>query len=330
MDFIMSVLSTIFKVDEEINNKNRNAYIGNKVAFAEDVVYSDKKSLDIFYNMLVTENIPVVINIHGGGWMVGDKKWRKGIATMYAEQGFFVINPNYSLSPDTLYPECIRDIFKVLDWIADHAKEYHLNLDEVYLTGDSAGGHIAAVVGALQRNGLALKHLGIPAPRCKIAKLALFCGVYDYDKCVSQVGAAGLVKEMTGFDIKEYKSKFEYYKELNPIRYITHDFPPTYMVSAPLDIFCGGQAERLEAQFKRKAVRYVRYIPEDKFATHCFHLDLTRSDSMEAIGGAIRYFLDGSVLMRNRNLLGSGECTSKPCKHSDNSCDNAGDTKDNE
>ena len=303
MDFLMSILSTVFVVDEEINYKNRNTYTGEEVEYINDIGYSDTKTLDIVLNPNIKRNRPVIINIHGGGWMVGDKKWRKGIATLYAEHGFFVINPNYGLSPSELYPQCIRDIFEAMNWLEEHAEEYNLNLNEVYMTGDSAGGHIAAVVCALQDNTIALKHLGVTAPSFRISKVALFCGVYDYDKCVKKIGAAGLVKEMTGYDIKSYKKNFEYYKELNPIKYITPSFPPTYMVSAPFDIFCDGQAERLEAKFKAKNVQFIHYRPADKLATHCFHLNLKRDDSIEAINGAIEYFLRGSIIERPHNKI---------------------------
>lgn len=294
MDFTMSVLTALFKLDEYVNNKVRNGTEFTDIRIDNDIVYKGESVADIVYREgSVSGKRPVIINIHGGGWLVGDKKWRKGLATVYAERGFFVINPNYSLSPATKYPQCVRDLFGISDWLEENSLKYGLDLDRIYMTGDSAGAHLAAVIGAVQSNKEVLEHMGLDIPKHRISRLALFCGVYDYDRCVSKPGAAGLVKEMTGISYGKYKEEFEFYKELSPINYIDENFPPTYFVSAPSDIFCDGQAERLEEKLKSVGTEFRHYRSEDKLATHCFHLNLKRKDSVKAIDGAIEFFNEG-------------------------------------
>ena len=300
MDFLMGILSTIFKVDEQINNRNRNRRTKDNITIESDIPYREDEALDIYYDRLATMPMPVLINVHGGGWMVGDKKWRKGIATIFAEHGFFVINPNYALSPARLYPECITDIFEVIDWVVDNAERYNLDLGRLYITGDSAGGHIAAMVSAIQHNEAELEKLHIPTPRAFITKVALFCGVYDYDKCVSQPGAQGLVGDMTGVEYGKYVDEYEYHDELSPINYVDETFPVTYMVSATLDIFCSGQAELLHERLMTLDIYHEWYVPEDKMATHCFHLNLDRADSIEALWGAVDFLKADITTLTNR------------------------------
>ncbi|MCI8729268.1 MAG: alpha/beta hydrolase [Clostridia bacterium] len=292
MDFAMSILSVIFKIDELVNNGVRNDVEYEDIIIEKDVEYAENLLSDLYYDKNIENPKGVVVNIHGGGWLVGDKKWRKGIGLHFAKNGFFTINVNYSLSPTTLYPECVRDIFKVFPFIESIAEKYNLDTDRIYVTGDSAGAHLAAVVGAIENNDEVLSRMGIEKPRIFASKLALFCGIYDFTRCVDKPGAAGLVKEMTGVLHSEYKDSFEFFKELSPINYVTSEYPSTYMVSTLGDIFCDGQSELMRAKFDECGVKYVEYITPHKKAMHCFHLNQRRKDSMEALNGAIEFFND--------------------------------------
>lgn len=290
MDFAMSILSVIFKIDELVNNGVRNGVEYENIVIENDVEYADNLLSDLYYDKNLEKKKGVVVNIHGGGWIVGDKKWRKGIGLHFAKNGFFTINVNYSLSPVTLYPECVRDIFKVFSFIERVSEKYNLDTNKIYVTGDSAGAHLAAVIGALEHNEEVLKRMGIDKPNVSVSKLALFCGIYDFTRCVDKPGASGLVKEMTGVMYSDYKDNFEFYKELSPINYVTPEYPPTYMVSTLGDIFCDGQSDLMRAKFDECGVKYVEYITPNKKAMHCFHLNQKRKDSMEALNGAVKFF----------------------------------------
>lgn len=292
MDFAMSILSVIFKIDELVNNGVRNGVECENIIIENDVEYADNLLADLYYDKNHEGKKSVVVNIHGGGWMVGDKKWRKGIGLHFAKNGFFTINVNYSLSPMTLYPECVRDIFKVFSFIERVAEKYDLDTSRIYITGDSAGAHLAAVIGAIENNEEVLTRMGIERPNVIASKLALFCGVYDFTRCVDKPGASGLVKEMTGVTHGEYKDNFEFYKELSPINYVTAEYPSTYMVSTLGDIFCDGQSDLMRAKFDECGVKYVEYVTPNKKAMHCFHLNQRRKDSMEALNGAVKFFND--------------------------------------
>jgi len=99
---------------------------------------------------------PVVLCIHGGGWVGGDKEMLYPCGEILLEMGIASVYPLYRVTGTHPHPAQERDIFAVLGWIAEHAAEYRFEARRVGLTGASAGGHLTALVGvkATRRKGL--------------------------------------------------------------------------------------------------------------------------------------------------------------------------------
>lgn len=95
---------------------------------------------------------PAVLSIHGGSWARGDKgnsDWR-AVCTWLASEGFVAYSVNYRLVPDALFPAAIDDLGLAVEWIrqADNAARYGINPDRIGAFGGSAGGNLAALLGA--------------------------------------------------------------------------------------------------------------------------------------------------------------------------------------
>lgn len=93
-----------------------------------------------------TEKLPVILYIHGGGWVMGgrdsfDMLIRK-LAVCTDSALFF---PEYSLSPEAQYPQALNEISRVLDYIYNNAKELNIDNTKIAIAGDSAGGNMATV-----------------------------------------------------------------------------------------------------------------------------------------------------------------------------------------
>lgn len=99
--------------------------------------------LDVYYPENSNEKLPVIIDIHGGGWMYGDKELNKPYCLTLAKRGNVVFNISYRLFPEATPDEQLRDISKALKWIYDNLDNYPVNKDSICLTGDSAGGMLA-------------------------------------------------------------------------------------------------------------------------------------------------------------------------------------------
>ncbi len=96
---------------------------------------------------------PVVVYIHGGGWVVGDLDTYDGIARRHVVgTGAVVVSVDYRLAPEHPYPAAVEDAWAATRWVAAHAGELGVDADRLAVAGDSAGGNLAAVVSLLARD----------------------------------------------------------------------------------------------------------------------------------------------------------------------------------
>ena len=90
--------------------------------------------------------MPLIVDIHGGGWVYGDLGINHLYCTRLAELGFAVANVAYRLQPEVNLRDQVQDLFAALRWLGEHADDYGFDPNNVFLTGDSAGGHLASLV----------------------------------------------------------------------------------------------------------------------------------------------------------------------------------------
>ena len=109
----------------------------------KDINYGEKErnSLDIY--IPDTSSAPVVIYFHGGGLESGSKteEYMVAIAKVMAERGIATVCPEYSIYPDTKYPEYIEDCAKAVNWVFEKIKEY-ITPEKIFIAGQSAGAYI--------------------------------------------------------------------------------------------------------------------------------------------------------------------------------------------
>ncbi len=123
---------------------------------------------------------PALMQIHGGAWVVGDKR-EQGIpllSHMSASQGWVGFNVNYRLSPAATWPDHVVDCKRALAWVKDHAHEWGIDPDRVCVTGGSAGGHLTAHL-ALTANRPEYQP-GFEEADTTVAAAVPFYGVYDF------------------------------------------------------------------------------------------------------------------------------------------------------
>lgn len=122
--------------------------------------------------------MPVLLNIHGGGWMIG----RKGTQAMpllmhMASHGWLAFDADYRLSPDARMPAHIVDVKRAIAWVRRHAAEYGGDPRFIVITGGSAGGHLVALA-ALTANQADLQP-GFEAEDTAVQVVVPFYGKYD-------------------------------------------------------------------------------------------------------------------------------------------------------
>lgn len=90
---------------------------------------------------------PAVIMIHGGGWRSGNKSMQVPMAQMIAKQGFVTVAVEYQLSREAKYPAAVHNIKAAIRWLRANAEKYNVDPDRIVISGCSAGGQLAALVG---------------------------------------------------------------------------------------------------------------------------------------------------------------------------------------
>lgn len=125
---------------------------------AVDVVYGNAdrwlQRLDIYLPDDAGAPTPTVLLIHGGGFRVGDKDEMTPIARYFAASGFAVVNINYRLTPNVVFPAPVADSACALGWLHANAEEYGFDTGRVVAVGESAGGYLAAMLGVADRDPL--------------------------------------------------------------------------------------------------------------------------------------------------------------------------------
>ena len=129
------------------------------IAVLHDIAYRDGPSkawrLDLaMKNDTGGKPRPAIVVIHGGGWVEGDKSSfasRKygvpGNIVDFAELGFVAVTINYRLSGESPFPAALEDCKCAVRWLRAHAKEYDLDPQHIGAYGNSAGGHLAMLLG---------------------------------------------------------------------------------------------------------------------------------------------------------------------------------------
>ena len=102
--------------------------------------------LDVYHHRDAPPGAPVLLQVHGGGWVIGEKE-QQGIPLMMrmAARGWVCVAINYPLSPKARWPQHIIGVKRAIAWIREHIGEYGGDPAHVAITGQSAGGHLAAL-----------------------------------------------------------------------------------------------------------------------------------------------------------------------------------------
>lgn len=92
---------------------------------------------------------PAVVMIHGGGWRVGDKASWRPEAEQLAGKGWVAFSINYRLDEPAVFPAEIDDAQAAVRWVRAHAEEYRIDTGRIAAIGESAGGHLTAMLATL-------------------------------------------------------------------------------------------------------------------------------------------------------------------------------------
>ncbi|MDE5966897.1 MAG: alpha/beta hydrolase [Lachnospiraceae bacterium] len=218
------------------------------------------------------QKLPVIISVHGGGWVYGDKELYQYYCMNLATRGFAVVNFTYRLAPDFKFPSSLEDTNLVVQWVLVHGDDYGFDLDYIFGVGDSAGAHILGLYAAVCTNPDYAAEYDFTVPKgFTFTALCLNCGQYHFDKA-DQLDAQtkGLMA-----DLLPNRGTDEELMRISLDRYVTGRFPQTFLMTCSGD-FLKEQAGFLSEQLNIMNVpfEYHFYGTAEHILGHVFHLDI--------------------------------------------------------
>lgn len=223
------------------------------------------------------ECLPVIISVHGGGWVYGDKELYQFYCMNLAQKGFAVINFTYGLAPKYKFPSQIEDVNQVVCWMYENAEKYGFDLEHVFMVGDSAGAHLTSLYSCICTNPEYAKTFpSVKVPNHFVpTALGLNCGVYRVMKNMDANNTIKLMKDLLG---RKAKEKYDW---ISPALYITERFPPVYLMTAKGD-FLIKQAPILKEALEKKNIKHVYKIYGTDSAPlyHVFHCNMKEEEGL--------------------------------------------------
>ncbi|MCU1593439.1 MAG: alpha/beta hydrolase [Frankiales bacterium] len=228
------------------------AFTDPEVVRLTDIAYGDDKRhvLDVYHRTDRPTGCPTLVQVHGGGWMIGDKKEQgRPLMLHLTKAGWVCFAPNYRLSPRATFPDHLIDVKRAIAWVREHGHEYGADPGFLVLTGGSAGGHLAALA-ALTPNDPEYQP-GFEEADTSVQGCAPYYGVYDI---AGETGHRAVkLRNRTLMARKVMKTKDHVaYEKASPIWRANADAPPFLVIHGRNDTLVPVQEARLLVQRLRE------------------------------------------------------------------------------
>jgi acetyl esterase/lipase len=207
-----------------------------------DVAYANKSAaqkLDIYLPEVGAGPFPVIVQIHGGAFRMGDKGDLQINASLQGlTHGYAVVSINYRLSPEAIFPAQIQDVKAAIRFLRANAKKYKLNPDKIATWGGSAGGHLAAMAGTTgDVKEFDDASLGNANESSKVQAVVDWFGPIEFNQMDPQFRASGKGKpdhdEVNSPESalvgKQITNAPELVKRASPATYISKNDPPFFI-----------------------------------------------------------------------------------------------------
>lgn len=249
----------------------------------DNILYGEDKTwqiLDVYKPKSAEVKLPVIVNVHGGGWVYGTKEVYQFYCMSLAQMGFAVVNFNYRLAPENKFPSSVEDTNSVFNWIEKNQTEYGFDCKNVFAVGDSAGANLLALYAAIFTNAELKNKYNFELPsEINLKAVALNCGKYT----------------VRNFDILmtslfDKKSKYNV-NDIEITSKITPDFPPPILMTCKGDFLCKEIYPIMKALEKQTVpFQYNFYGTKEKPLWHVFHVDCNMKEAQECNKTQMEFF----------------------------------------
>ncbi len=238
------------------------------IVFAE--VEGVRLRLDVYRHQSCPTGCPVLLQLHGGGWVIGTKN-EQAIPLMQhlASRGWVCVSADYRLSPRATFPDHLIDCKRALAWIRSHGAEYGADPGFVVVTGGSAGGHLAALM-ALTANDPEYQP-GFETVDTGTQACVAFYGVYDFMDREGFYPHDALQQLLERRVMKVRRADApDAFRKASPVDRIHPGAPPFFIIHGDLDTLVPVDDARRFAALLRETSRNPVLYAEIPGAQHAF------------------------------------------------------------
>ena len=200
--------------------------------------FGDATTMDIHVPSGNARGRPAIMLIHGGAWRFGEKEGYADAAERYASAGYVAATINYRLVPTGTYPAAVQDTLCALSFLRARADQFGIDPARIAVSGYSAGGHLAALVGVGSQNPAHQPDCA-SGPTAPPAAAIPADGVYDFTRDDSR---SGLVADFLGGSQDAVPDN---YVNASPMFQVTSGAPPFLLVHGRSDVVPIEAAEEL-------------------------------------------------------------------------------------
>ena len=214
--------------------------------------------LDIYRPAQLADGAPVVVWIHGGGFVSGRRQDIENYLKILAGRGFITVNVDYTIAPEAIYPTPTLQFAKALAYLDRNAASLGLAGRRFVLAGDSAGAQLAAQQANIITAPEYAKAVGVAAPIApvKLAGALLHCGVYDVG--AMKTDASGVLGWFMRTVTWAYSGQRDWreargFETFSVTNYLTPRFPPTFISAGNADPLLS-QSQLIDRKLREQGV----------------------------------------------------------------------------
>ncbi len=246
--------------------------------------------LDIFHHRDAPPDAPMLLQIHGGAWVIGEKE-QQGVPLMMrmAARGWVCAAMNYPLSPRARWPEHLVAVKRAIGWLREHAAEYGADPSFLAVTGGSAGGHLAAMA-ALTADDQSLQP-GFEHVDTSVQACVPHYAVYDFTDDDGTPASRRRLESLLRRYVMARDARYpEDYRAASPISQVRADAPPFLVIHGRNDTLVPvADARAFVERLRSVSTQPVAYA-EIPGAQHAFDIFLSIRSAHVAEG--VERFLD--------------------------------------
>ena len=210
------------------------AHVSNEFRVVSNVTYLTANNHDNRVDFYLPRNAsaptPVLMYMHGGGWVRGNKESNVLRLLPYLQMGWAVVNVQYRLGPVSLAPAAVEDCLCAVRWVIRNAEEYNFDVSRIVLTGHSAGGHLTLTTGMIPASaGLDRQCPG--TEELRVAAMINWYGITDVGDLLEGPNMKPYAVEWMG----SLPNRLDIAHRLSPMTYVREGLPPTFTIHGDAD-----------------------------------------------------------------------------------------------